>query len=127
MHEYCGKMLKNLAQQVMKMYKVLPKQISFEDFNQPVGLKMNPENKWVKKAALIPWDEIEHEYAKLFKGFNGQVAKPARLALGALLIQTEYGFSDERTVEEIQENPYLQFFCGLPRYDAFHAPLTRQL
>lgn len=122
MHEYCGKMLKNLAQQVMKMYKGFPKQISFEDFNQPVGLKMNPENKWVKKAALIPWDEIEHEYAKLFKGFNGQVAKPARLALGALLIQTEYGFSDERTVEEIQENPYLQFFCGLSGYDAFHAP-----
>jgi transposase, IS5 family len=44
--------------------------------------------------------------------------------LGALLIQTDYGFSDERTVEEIQENPYLQFFCGLPGYDAFHAPFA---
>jgi len=34
------------------MYNGFPKQISFEDFNQPVGLKMNPENKWVKKDTL---------------------------------------------------------------------------
>jgi transposase, IS5 family len=38
------------------------------------------------------------------------------MALVALLIQTEYGYSDQETVEQIQENPYLQFFCGLPSY-----------
>lgn len=36
--------------------------------------------------------------------------------MGALLIQIEYGYSDEETVEQIKENPYLQFFCGLPGY-----------
>ncbi len=29
-------------------------QLTFEDFNQPVGLKMNPENRWIKKADRIP-------------------------------------------------------------------------
>ena len=99
------------------MYKFASKQISFEDFNQPLGLKMNPENRWIKKAELVPWDEIEKEYAKLFQGYNGQVAKPLRMALGALLIQTEYGYSDEEIVEQIRETPYLQFFCGLPGYE----------
>ena len=27
---------------------------------------MNPENRWVKKAATIPWEAIEEKYAKLF-------------------------------------------------------------
>ncbi len=65
----------------------------------------------------IPWDEIEHRYAKLFKNRKENVAKPLRLALGACLIQSEYGFSDEETVLQIQEGPYLQFFCGFPQYE----------
>ena len=38
------------------------------------------------------------------------------MAFGALLIQKEYGYSDEETVLQIQENPYLQFFVGMPGY-----------
>ena len=41
-------------------------QFSLGDFNQPMGLKLDPENKWIKKAAMIPWDEIEAVYADLF-------------------------------------------------------------
>lgn len=46
-------------------------------------------------------------------------AKPLRLALGACVIQVEYGYTDEETV---QENPYLQCFCGYPGYDDEHLP-----
>ena len=35
------------------MYKFKrAKQIAFTDFNQPQGLQMNPNNRWVKKAAM---------------------------------------------------------------------------
>ena len=27
---------------------------------------MNPDNRWVIKSEMIPWDEIEDRYAKLF-------------------------------------------------------------
>lgn len=77
---------------------------------------MNPSNRWVKKAETIPWDEIEHRYAALFKNRKGNVAKPLRLALGACIIQAEYGFSDVETTLMIQEHPYLQFFCGFSEY-----------
>ena len=43
----------------VKMYKYRSKQISLTDFNTPVGMKLKPDNRWVKKAELIPWDEIE--------------------------------------------------------------------
>lgn len=69
------------------MYKFKrEKQISFTDFNQPQGMQMNPNNRWVKKAAMIPWDTIEAEYAKLFPSHTGMPAKPLRMALGSLLI-----------------------------------------
>lgn len=100
----------------MGMYRFSDNQLHFSDFGQPAGMKMSEENRWVKKAALIPWDEIEKRYAKLFESGTGNPAKPLRLALGALLIQTEYRYSDDETALQIQEGPYLQYFCGLPEY-----------
>lgn len=98
------------------MYKYSNNQISFSDFSQPVGMKMNADNRWVKKAESIPWVEIEHRYAALFTNKKGNVAKPLRLALGACIIQAEYGYSDEEVRLQIQEGPYLQFFCGFSEY-----------
>ena len=100
------------------MYKFKrEKQISFTDFNQPQGMQMNPNNRWVKKAAMIPWDTIEAEYAKLFPSHTGMPAKPLRMALGSLLIQKQYHYPDEELVEQIRENPYYQYFSGLPGYE----------
>lgn len=104
------------------MYKFSDNQLKFSDFGQPVGMKMNPENRWVKKAELIPWDEIEKRYAELFTNKKGNVAKALRMALGALIIQTEYGYSDEETALQIQETAYLQFFCGYSTYDDSKPP-----
>ena len=91
-------------------------QFKLSDFNQPMGLTMNPENRWVKKAAAIPWNEIEEKYAALFPGTKGMPAKPLRTALGSLIIQKQYEYSDRELVEQIRENPYYQFFIGLPGY-----------
>ena len=99
------------------MYKPIDKlQHSFLDFNQPMGLHMNPDNRWVKLADRIPWDEFEVKYAKLFPSDTGNVAKPLRMALGALIIQTKFQYSDRELVEQIAENPYLQYFIGLPGF-----------
>lgn len=99
------------------MYRTKDKsQSSFLDFNQPLGLHMNPDNCWVRLAKLVPWDQYEEKYAGLFPSGTGNVAKPFRMALGALIIQKKYGFSDRELVEEITENPYLQYFIGLPGY-----------
>jgi IS5 family transposase len=38
------------------------------------------------------------------------------MALGALIIKERLGTSDLETVEQIRENPYLQYFLGLPEY-----------
>jgi len=96
-------------------------QLSFEDFFLPFGGKLSGDNRWIKLAELIPWDELEDDYAAQFcKGF-GAPAKPFRMALGALIIKARLGLTDEELVEQIKENPYLQFFIGLEAFQ-YSAP-----
>ncbi len=87
----------------------------FVNFYQPFGGKMNTGNRWIKMADLIPWDILEEKYASQFKAI-GRGAKKVRMAVGALIIQQRFGFTDEETVAQIIENPYYQYFIGLNEY-----------
>ena len=93
-----------------------PGQLSFENFYLPFGGKLSGENRWVKLAEVIPWESFESEYAEQFSQTMGAPAKPFRVALGALIIKEKLGVSDEETVEQIRENPYLQYFLGFSEY-----------
>ncbi len=87
-----------------------------EKFELPFEGKLSPNNRWVIMAELIPWDDFEEEYAKLFSAEKGAPAKPFRIALGTLIIKEKLGTSDRETIEQITENPYLQYFIGLNCY-----------
>ena len=41
------------------MYRYGNGQISLSDFQQPMGMCLREDNRWVKKAQLLPWDKIE--------------------------------------------------------------------
>jgi hypothetical protein len=64
---------------------------------------------------IIPWEKFEEEYAKSFLENKGS-ALPFRVALAALIIQERLGISDRETIEQVRENPYLQYFIGLKNY-----------
>ena len=99
------------------MYRfVPPRQQSVDQFQLSSERKLSQENRWVKLAQLIPWDEFEAEYAQQFSPTQGAPAKSFRVALGALIIKERLGTSDEETVEQIRENPYLQYFLGFYKY-----------
>ena len=78
---------------------------------------MSKSNRWVKLFDRIPWDKVEREYNKRPENeHHGAVNKPARMVVGALIIKHVEGLSDEKTIEEIQENPYMQYLLGLPAF-----------
>ena len=120
--EKSGKAAKSLHLEMSGMYKFDNGQISLEDFGQPIGMNLKNSNRWVKRAQTIPWIEIEKKYAKLFSNKKGNVAKSLRLGLGARIIQAEYGYSDAEIPLQIQENPYLQYFCGYKAFDDSKPP-----
>ena len=79
--------------------------------------ELNGNNRWIRLAHTIPWNELEARYAKCFgPGKKGKPAFSARIALGSLLIQTILKTTDQETVAQIRENPYLQYFLGLKAY-----------
>jgi hypothetical protein len=87
-----------------------------EKFKLPFEGQLAEDNRWVIMANLIPWSEFEDEYAKQFTMEMGAPAKSFRIAIGALIIKERLGLSDRETVEQIRENPYLQYFIGLNSY-----------
>jgi len=97
------------------------------EFFLPFGGQLDSENRWAKLALIIPWYEIEKRYMKNFKNMKaGQVARSARLAVGSLIIQNRCSWSDVETLAQITENPYLQYFIGLPRFQK-EAPFNASL
>jgi len=62
-------------------------QLKIEDFYTPFGGHLRKNNRWVKLAEMIPWEELEEKYAEQFaESGMGAPAKPFRMALGALII-----------------------------------------
>lgn len=98
-----------------------------KNFYLPFGGKLNPSNRWVQLAAIIPWDNVEEKYVNAFQTITiGQKAYSARIALGSLIIKERLGLSDRETTLQIQENPYLQFFLGYSEFvdeEPFHHSL----
>jgi IS5 family transposase len=93
-----------------------PHQMKFQNFYLPFGGELSGENRWVILAEKIPWQQIEQNYSVLFNNDEGCPAKAARVGFGALIIKERLGTTDRETVEQIRENPYLQYFLGLAEY-----------
>ncbi len=65
---------------------------------------MDGNNRWLWIAEMIPWEELEDEYA----GYFSEVGRPgtdAQLVIGLLLLKHMTGLSHEAVVEAILENP----------------------
>lgn len=98
-----------------KMYCEMNNQISFMQYTFKDEFTLNSNNRWVKKAEMVPWKMAEEKYSHMFRK-HGRPAKDIRMALGALIIQSTLKTFDEETVEQIAENPYLQYFIGLQKF-----------
>jgi hypothetical protein len=62
----------------------------------------------VKLGHCIPWDELAVGYYESLSEREGRPDKDARLVIAAVIIKHKLCLSDEETVEQIRENPYLR-------------------
>ena len=92
------------------------KQQSLFDFRTPFLNRLNPENRWVKLAHILDWDELADLFSRSFSSTQGAPSLDARISLGVLIIKHLERKSDVETIEIIQENPYMQYFIGLDEF-----------
>ena len=101
-------------------------QLNFVNFNATCGMQLDAENEWLRMSSSLPWKAWESLYSAYFPSTTGNVAKPCRMMLGSLIIQLRMGFTDRELVDQICQNPYYQYFIGLPAFQ--HAvPFARTL
>jgi len=98
------------------MYRHNVRQLSFKDFYLPFSGHLRGGNRWIKLSELIPWELVEELYTSQLHCDFGAPAHSARMAFGSLLIKERLRLSDEETVAQITENPYLQYFIGLKEF-----------
>lgn len=92
-------------------------QVDIYDFILPFGGHLKEDNRWVVLRQMIDWEMIDKEYREHFDNrITGQEAYSSDIAFGSLYIQRRLGFTDRELVEQIAENPYLQYFIGYKEY-----------
>ena len=83
----------------------------FKDLN-PYSGQIDQDNRWIKLAELVPWEQMDAIYRRHFDEGKQAVIKSSRLIVGLLLGQMLLELSDRDVVEYFHENPYFQYFCG---------------
>jgi hypothetical protein len=106
---------------------VSPNQLTQPGFETPFEQALTCENRWVKLSKLIPWDRVVLQYNNSFsKSSEGRQPISGRIVIGAVIIKLYLDISDRETVQQIQENMFMQYFLG---YSSFtnEAPFSPSL
>lgn len=91
-------------------------QLKLELFESPFERGLSPNNRWVKLAKLLPWDDLARIYYRRMSSGQGAPGKDARIVIGAVILKHKMKLSDREVIEQIKENCYLQYFLGLERF-----------
>ncbi len=105
---------------------VSPNQLTITGFETPFEQHLSSNNRWVKLSHLIPWDKIVSQYDMQFRSSEGRPPISGRVVIGAVIIKHMLALTDRETIQQIQENVFMQYFLG---YSSFtnEAPFSPSL
>jgi transposase, IS5 family len=81
-----------------------------------VNLGLNPTNRWIQLAHILPWSDLIETFNQKIKTIEMTIEFNSRVIIGTLIIKEKLQLSDEETIQIISENPYMQYFLGLEFY-----------
>ena len=96
-----------------KQAYISEKQLTLAGFETPFSRSLRQDNRWVVLAHKIPWDTLVGVYlSQLGNSQTGADGINPRVAIGSMIIKHICNLSDRETVQQIQENMYMQYFLG---------------
>ncbi|MCD6091235.1 MAG: IS5/IS1182 family transposase, partial [Bacteroidales bacterium] len=69
-------------------------QLSLEGFSHPFERDLLQDNKWVKLAALVPWDELAAVYSNKLQSGTGRKSVDIRTVIAALIVKHKLRLDD---------------------------------
>ena len=97
-------------------FKPKYKQLTIDGFRSSLE-GLDKSNRWVWLGDHLPWDEFDRRYKQTLNNQSvGASAKPTRMVIGAMIVKHTTRLSDVDTIQMIQENPYMQYMCGLTEF-----------
>ncbi len=84
-------------------------QLTLEGFSQPFENELSLENRWVKLAEVVPWDELAIVYANSLDPVRGRESLDIRIVIAAIIIKHKLQLDDRGTVQMISENQITEF------------------
>jgi hypothetical protein len=110
-------MAKALKNRASKQRYVSTTQQTLAGFESPFSRHLNAGNRWVILAHKIPWDSLVNVYQKqLHNSQTGADGINPRVVIGSLVIKHICDLSDRETVQQLQENMYMQYFIGFSSF-----------
>jgi len=110
-------MTKERKSRAFNLVYVSPRQRILPGFDHPFDRELEPSNRWVVFAHLIPWDELCSVYYKqVGRRRVGREPLNPRIILGSLIIKYICNLDDKEIVYQISENIYMQYFLGYPSF-----------
>jgi IS5 family transposase len=92
---------------------VSQKQLTIAGFETPFSKNLDKNNRWVRLADRIPWDELAGIYLRHFSiKSTGRPPLNPRIVIGSIIIKHMCNLDDRETVAQITENMYMQYFLG---------------
>jgi transposase, IS5 family len=99
-----GKMANTRKKRALTPPFVSRNQLVLDGFESPFDKKLNPVNRWVVLANLVPWDEICNIYLKaVAKKQTGRPGLNPRIVLGSIIIKHLCDIDNREAVEQIAE------------------------
>ena len=96
-----------------RMAYVSQNQMTIAGFETPFSKNLDKNNRWVRLADKIPWDELAGIYFRHFSvKATGRPPLNPRIVLGSIIIKHMCNLDDRETVAQITENMYMQYFLG---------------
>ena len=71
-------------------------------------------NELVILRQVIPWQVIIAQLTQFYSNDSGRLGKSLRVMVALLILSRLRLLSDDKVVEQVKENRYMQYFCNVP-------------
>jgi len=71
-------------------------------------------NELVILRQIIPWQIVITQLTEFYSNDRGRIGKSLRIMVALLVLSRLRSMSDDKVVEQVKENRYMQYFCNVP-------------